>query len=443
MSLELEYSLLSSLMADASRLATLDLHAADFSTPLTRSVFEQIERHHRHGIQPDMFVVWEGLQVDGHGDAVSLGDVSQIYSYPGQVANQAFYARSVKLAAKRTAIADLGIAITAAASDDSDDMPSRIQRVRDAVAEFEARSELLPPALEAAELTRVTLESLDRLWRSDDAVVGISTGLSRLDNLTHGLQDGELIIVAGRPSMGKTLLGQHMAVAAAKRQKRVHFISLEMDLAKIGQRMLASLADVPLSEILSGRFTSRVHKDRFEEAAQYLPSLPLRMSDQVAAVAKIASLARRERLSGGLDLLVVDQLSAMPIRGDNRATGLKQITGELKRLAKELQIPIVLLHQINREAGKGQDRRPDIHQLKDSGAVEEDADIVLMIHREAYYDNRANPEEAEIIVGKHRSGQRGATARVGLNLATCRFSDYPPSWSPQQQAAARDEDFAL
>lgn len=439
---QLEADILGALIHDASQLATLDLQASDFADGYHAALFTEIARFHKVGIQPDAILLAAEL-----GNSGASGDN---LAYIGQIAANSFrraslkpHVDTLKHHARKDAIERLAGQIYDCANDETADLASRLSDIRAAVADFEAALEVLPEASTAKDLAREAMQDLQRLWESDGKVTGISTGLQRLDGFTLGLQAGDLVIVAGRASMGKTLLAQQLALASAKAGKKTHFVTLEMAKAKLTQRFFAALADVPLQQILAGQFKGRDLQQQFEDAVSYFATLPLRMTDHANTVGKICSLARRERLQHGLDLLIIDQLSAMQIRGDNRASGLKDITGQLKQLAKELGIPVVLLHQINREAAKATDRRPDIHQLKDSGAVEEDADVVLMIHREAYYDQNANPEEAEIIIGKNRIGERGVKAVVGLNLGSCRFSDFPPSWSPQQREAAAEDEYTL
>jgi len=389
-------------------------------------------------------LVWEGIQT--HGDAGlfnGLGDVANALHKHGSVKNIKAYCRAVKLAAKHGAIERLAGHIYDAIGDESESMQQRIDTVRQAMADFEAELQVIKPASDMLEVIGEAYEDLQRLWESGGGLCGISTGLRRLDNICHGLQDGHLIIVAGRPSMGKTLLAQQLAYFGALSGKKVEFITLEMSKAELGQRMLAAVGDIDLSELRSGQFKSKVTGDKIAETAGQLKNLTLRMSDDSNTLAKICSRARRAKLTNGLDMLVIDQLSAMPTKGVNKPQELKQITGGLKTLARELQIPIVLLHQLNREVTKKVDKRPDISELKDSGAVEEDADVVLLLHREGYYDKNYNPHECDIILGKYRSGERGSIAKVGVNLSRCQFLQEPLSWQAQCNTKKSDEEWEV
>ena len=430
MSLEMEFSLLSALCMDSSQLPTLDLQESDFSTEATAAIFKQVEKWTNHGVQPDIALVWEGVQT--HGDAGlfnGIQDVGEALTSPCSVRNINAYCRAVKLAAKHGAIERLAGHIYDAIGSETDDMQARIDSVRDAMADFEAQLQVVREASDMHDVMVEAYEDLVRLWQSDGGLCGITTGLQRLDNITHGMQDGHLIIVAGRPSMGKTLLGQQLAVAAASKGKKVEFITLEMSAAEIGQRMISAVSEVPLAELRNGQFSKKGAAEAIDGAVTYLKKLSIKISDDSNTLGKICSRARRAKLKGGLDILIIDQLSAMPTKGNNRALELKAITGGLKQLAKELQVPVVLLHQIGRAAVAKVDKRPDISDLKDSGAVEEDADVVLLLHRESYYNPQANPTECEIILGKYRSGQRGAVAKVGTKLETCKFTHEPDQWA--------------
>lgn len=432
MSLEMELSLLSALCKDASQLSTLDLQESDFSTEQTQAIFKQVEKWQNHGTQPDIPLVWEGLQT--HGDSglfKGFGEVASALHRNVHLKNINAYCRSVKLAAKHGAIERLAGHIYDAIGDESENMQSRIDTVRQAMADFEAEMQVIKPASDMLEIIGEAYADLQKLWESGGGLCGVSTGLRRLDNICHGMQDGHLIIVAGRPSMGKTLLAQQLAYAAAIAGKQVEFITLEMSKAELGQRMIAAVGDIDLAELRSGQFKTSVTGDKIAETAAQLKNLTLRMSDDSNTLAKICSRARRAKLTHGLDMLVIDQLSAMPTKGVNKPQELKLITGGLKTLARELQIPIILLHQLNRDVTKKTDKKPDISELKDSGAVEEDADVVLLLHREGYYDKNINPHECDIILGKYRSGERGSIAKVGVQLSKCQFLQEPLSWQAQ------------
>ena len=432
MSLEMELCLLSALCKDASQLHTLDLQDSDFSVDQTKAIFHQIEKWQNHGTQPDIALVWEGLQTHGvSGLFEGLSDVSSALTRQITPKNISAYSRAVKLAAKHGAIERLAGHIYDAIGDESENMQDRIDTVRAAMADFESELQVVKAAQEMDGVIREALADLQKLWESGGGLCGISTGLVRVDEITHGLQDGHLIIVAGRPSMGKTLFAQQLAYSAGRAKKKVEFITLEMSSSEIGTRMLSSVGNVPLAELRTGLFKTRDAMENILKATDFIKDLPIRFSEDSNTLGKICSRARRARLTHGIDMLIIDQLSAMPTDGKNRAQELKVITGGLKQLAKELKIPIVLLHQINRDTTKKTDKRPDISELKDSGAVEEDADVILLMHRESYYDTNANPTECEIILGKYRSGQRGAVARVGCFLEKCQFTHEPDSWAGQ------------
>jgi len=271
MSLEMECSLLSALCRDASQLHTLDLQESDFSTEQTKAIFKQVAKWQENGTQPDVILVWEGLQ--NHGDSglfEGLGDLSDYIARQSTPKNLKAYTMSVKLSAKHGAIERLAGHIYDAIGDESENMQARIDSVRTAMADFEAEMQVIKPSSEMRDVISDAYEDLKRLWESGGGLCGISTGLGRLDNITHGMQDGHLVIVAGRPSMGKTLLAQQFGYAAARNGKKVEFITLEMSKAELGQRMIAAVGNVDLKELRSGQFETKNTSKNIAEASEYL-----------------------------------------------------------------------------------------------------------------------------------------------------------------------------
>ena len=422
MSYEIECTLLAALVEDASGFATLDLQESDFHYDQTKAIFKQIKVWHEAGTQPDAILIWEGLQNTGDFHYFNgLGDLSSILMTAHAVRNIKTYTRIVKASAKKNALHDLAFVISGAVEDDEVDIAERLARVRDAVGDFEASMEVVQPASTTTELLAELDEWLHAIQQYN-GITGINTEIDELNLQTDGLQDGYLYIVAGRPSMGKTMLGTWLALAAAKKGKKTHFVTLEMAKKQITLRMIAALSGLPMTEIRKDRYVIQAGRQVLDAAKAKFATLPLVVSDRAVTLGKICSLARRERLRRGLDLLVIDQLSAMSITGSNRATGLKEITGALKQLAKELGIPIVLLHQLSRAVTHLENKRPDLEHLKDSGAVEEDADVVMLLHRPAYYNIDLNPELAEIIMGKNRDGMRGVVIECGMAVGSGKFS---------------------
>jgi len=293
------------------------------------------------------------------------------------------------------------------------------------------------------EHTATMLSRAASAYESDGAG-GIPTGIKTLDTKFGGLHPSDLIILAARPSIGKTALATNIAESAAREGHSVGFPSLEMAGDQISQRIIADLANVPSWKIRQGVF----NQDEFErvrEAALKVSELPLHIDDTGGiSINALCSRARRLKRSKGLDLLIVDYLQLVTpskrTRGDNRVQEVSEISAALKALAKELEIPVLALSQLSRQVENRQDKRPQLSDLRESGSIEQDADGVLFLYRDAYYREREKPQEgtpeylawedefrriqfdAEVIIGKQRHGPIGI-CDLHFNGERMRFSD--------------------
>jgi replicative DNA helicase len=259
-------------------------------------------------------------------------------------------------------------------------------------------------------------KTLDKLYQRQERVIGVPSGFEKLDELTAGFQKGELIIIAGRPSMGKTALALNIARNAAIRSTVSTVIfSLEMSKEQLANRMLCSEAIVDGSNLRRG-FIRQEEWMRLVEAAGKLADCPIYIDDTPAiSVLEMRAKCRRLKADSNLGLAIVDYLQLMRSRGfiegsrtDSREQEISEISRSLKALAKELNIPVIALSQLNRRV---EDRKPPIPQLADlreSGAIEQDADVIAFVYRDEVYNKDSNePNTAEIIVGKQRNGPIG------------------------------------
>ena len=308
------------------------------------------------------------------------------------------------------------------------------------------------------ESLNIAIEMAAEAFKRDGGLSGISTGLRDLDNRLGGLQRSDLVILAGRPSMGKTALATNIAFHAAKAYKAEHhpdgtvtatdgaivgFFSLEMSAEQLATRLLAEQSGVPSERIRRGN----IHEDEFHQlvdAARELQSIPLYIDDTGGlTISTLAARARRLKRQRGLGLLVVDYLQLLAgsgKAGDNRVQEVTQITTGLKALAKELDVPIMALSQLSRQVEARDDKRPQLSDLRESGSIEQDADVVMFVFREEYYTSRREPTEgtpehlqwqeemgrvhglAECIIGKQRHGPTG-TVKLQFQADVTRFSD--------------------
>ncbi|QDQ25981.1 replicative DNA helicase [Chitinimonas arctica] len=435
-----EQSVLGGLMLQPERLHDIPvLKSEHFHHEAHRLIFAAISRLVVACKPADVISVCAELDLRGELNAVgSLGYLGHIAENVPSAANIKRYAEIVfEHALER------GLLIAAAEISDL-----AVERSGRTVAERQAEAVRLlsgiadaaatdsGPTTMAEGVRRGTNEIMDRMDRGD-ALGGLSTGLAGLDKLLDGLKPGDLIVIGGRPSMGKSALGLGFAIAAGLNGQTVSYNSLEMQASKLSKRAVAFVGAINLTRMKTGRMTPDEYT-AYTVAATKLSDAPIWIEDRSGqTLERIAAEARTMKRKRGLVMLVIDHLHLMPIKGENRAQALGRVSAGLKELAMELGIPVVLLAQLNRDSAKGGAvRRPTLPDLRDSGAIEQDADVVIFVHREEYYDPNASVGEAELIVAKHRDGEIG-TVRVGWQAECTRFIDTPPSWSLKQKAAAK------
>ncbi len=303
------------------------------------------------------------------------------------------------------------------------------------------------------------VENAEAALKRDSHLTGVTTGLRDLDMRLGGLHRSDLVILAGRPSMGKTALATNIAFNAARAYREAHdddgnllssegavvaFFSLEMSSEQLASRILAEVTEIPSEKLRRGLF-SQDDFVRLAQASRDLESTPLFIDDTPAiSVAALRARARRLKRTRNLGLIVVDYLqlvrSTETRRYDNRVLEISEITQGLKALAKELDVPVLALSQLSRQVEQRDDKRPQLSDLRESGAIEQDADVVMFIFREEYYHERRRPPEAapefeewrskmndvqgiaEVIIGKHRHGPTG-TEKLLFNGQITKFID--------------------
>jgi replicative DNA helicase len=270
---------------------------------------------------------------------------------------------------------------------------------------------------------------IDELYHSQGKMTGVSTGFKHLDEMTSGLQPGDLIIIAGRPSMGKTTLAVNIAEnAALGANKAAAIFSMEMSAESLTLRMISSLGRINQAALRSGRLEEQ-DWPRIDSAMTQLGSANIFVDETPALTpTEIRARARRLKRERGLDLIVVDYLQLMQVAGtkENRATEISEISRGLKALAKELKVPVIALSQLNRGVEQRQEKKPVMSDLRESGALEQDADVILLIYREEVYDqNTTRKGIADIIIAKQRNGPTGEVQLTFLGQYT-KFENYAP-----------------
>ncbi len=279
-----------------------------------------------------------------------------------------------------------------------------------------------------------TIEMASAAYKNEEGIVGVPTGLRDLDDKLGGLHQSDLIIIAGRPSMGKTSLATNIAFNAAKniqdkgKRSSIAFFSLEMSSEQLSTRILSEQARIGSNDIRRGRISNEQF-DQFLETSKNISELPLYIDETPAiSIAAMSNRARRIKRLHGLDMIVVDYIQLMKgttFNKDGRVQEISQITQGLKAIAKELGIPVVALSQLSRQVEQRDDHKPQLADLRESGSIEQDADVVMFVYREGYYLQRKEPREAtvehaewqakmnevahlaEIIIGKQRHGPIG------------------------------------
>ena len=260
-------------------------------------------------------------------------------------------------------------------------------------------------------LLSAALDRVDELYRSNTSITGIATGFDDIDDMTAGLQRSDLIIIAGRPSMGKTAFSINIAEnAAIKGKKSVAIFSMEMPGEQLAMRMLGSLSRIDQQKIRTGRIAED-DWPRLTSTLTMMQDAKMFIDDTPALTpAEVRSRCRRIKREHELDLVIVDylQLMQMPDSNENRATELSAISRGLKALAKELNVPVIALSQLNRSLEQRDNKRPRMSDLRESGAIEQDADVIMFIYRdEVYNEDSQDKGKAEIIIAKQRNGPIG------------------------------------
>jgi replicative DNA helicase len=284
-------------------------------------------------------------------------------------------------------------------------------------------------------MREVLLSAVETMMRREAGdIPGLKTGLEDLDGmLSGGMRPGNLIIVAGRPGMGKTSLALQFAIEAAGNNTAALFLSMEMVEQELADRMIASVGRVALDSVLASGAMNDDVGDRVQTAIGRLQELPLVIDDKGGlSLFDVTSKARSVKRKHGLGLLVIDYLQLMTGEGDNRNQQIEQITRGLKALAKELGIPVVVLSQLSRKCDDRANRRPIPSDLRESGAIEQDADVILFVYRdEVYHPESQDKGTAEIIVGKNRQGRIGMVRTAYIGEQT-RFAPLAHNWAPAQ-----------
>jgi replicative DNA helicase len=418
-SIEAEQSLIGGLLIDNAAWDRIGdvVRETDFYRDDHRRIFRHIGKLIQQGRPADVVTVYESIEASNEVDQTGgLGYLGEIANATPSAANIRRYAEIVRERAILRQLVTVGDEIAGNALNPAgrdvktllDDAEQRIFQIAEAGNRSNNGFVAIQPLL--GELVERMETLLARDSQSD--ITGVATGFADLDRMTSGLQPGDMVVVAGRPSMGKTAFALNIAEhVGVELRLPVAIFSLEMSGPQLATRFLSSVGRIDQSKLRTGRLTDD-EWDRMTVALGKLHEAPIHI-DETGAINSTDLRARARRLHrqfGKLGLIVIDYLQLMSSNrdGENRATEISEISRSIKALAKELQVPIVALSQLSRKVEERNDKRPLMSDLRESGAIEQDADIILMMYREEYYKpDTQDKGKAEVIIGKHRNGPVG------------------------------------
>lgn len=342
-------------------------------------------------------------------DAVTLSDT--FGRYPLDLANGQFSTANVRAYATRVFESYQGRAVTGAAQAILAFAGTGSERLTEAQRLVREISTGSSPVKTAKDVLRDVVPAMQREC-DGTAAVGVTTGWAHVDAATGGMRGGELWIVAGRPSMGKSVFAMQAAMHVAVAGRSVHVATLEMTAEETLRRMIAAESRVQFAKVRNAGEIEPEDWPRIMDATSRLANAKLTLDDAAYGLEEICARVRQRAMSDGLDLVVIDYLGYIQLpKADSYALSIQDGTRTLKRLAKELQIPVVLVAQLNREVGSRSSHRPVLTDLRDSGAIEQDADVVILLHRDDYYAPECETAGfAEAIIAKQRNGQTRALA---------------------------------
>jgi replicative DNA helicase len=386
----------------------------DFYKPSHRTVYGAIRELNKRGQPTDLVTISNYLMQTGQLDIVGGPTyLAEMMDQTPSTVNIKSYATIVReKSLLRRIIHTSHDFIEKAYTQEFVDLDSFLNHVESEVfkiAETTSSNDLV----DASQLVKISLEKLEQLYAQKGEVTGVGSGFFELDKMTSGFQPGELIIVAARPSMGKTAFSLNLALNATLREKKkVAYFSVEMGKEQLMMRMLSTEARIQASQLRSGSLDESAWPKLINTAAR-MSEAPLYIDDTSAiSPFDIRAKARRMKAQHGLDMIIVDYLQMMSLKQkvESREREVSEISKLLKGISRELRIPVIALAQLNRGVEGRQDRRPMLSDLRESGSIEQDADVIMMLYREDYYD-RDTPEIkglAEVIIGKQRNGPTGA-----------------------------------
>lgn len=426
-SLDAEKSLVASMLLDSTVLDETSIRPEQFYSDAMARIFQAMQRMRRTGTPIDTVTLAEELiaggQLESVGGLAVLGELMDVVSHS---AHAGYYASLIaeKWMRREIIYAARGIESECFESGKTPDeiLATAVQRLSQ-LDDGSDRDGLVT----LGESCQQVLDEIMKRQNGDDQTGCLSTGFPDLDHMLGGFREGQMIVLAARPAMGKSALGLNIARNVLKAGKGVLFISLEMSHSEMTERLLSSETGVNGHDITSGKVSEQ---QRFElsTCAEAISRNRLFYLDNKYSIADITAKARLAYRKHGVRFVVADYLQLVDAeskRGMLREQAVSSVSRELKRLAMELKIPVLVLSQLNREVEKRDDKRPKLSDIRESGAIEQDANVVLFLHRPDAYDAEDRPGQAELIIAKNRTGPTGMLL-LTWRKEFCRFESYAP-----------------
>lgn len=409
--IEAEQAVLGAMLIKKEAIAEVQeiLQPDDFYREAHRIVYEAMVQLQNNDEAVDLVTLTEQLRKSEQLDKIGgLAFITQLANAVPTAANVVYHAKIVKEKAELRSLINAATAIASAAYEDNIDVENIMDDAEKKILAVANRQN--GGAFESMKsIVMRTFERINVLYESKGGLTGISSGFKDLDKLTAGLQKSDLILVAARPSMGKTAFTLNIASYVGTHGGKVAFFSLEMSKEQLMQRMLCAEGGIDATKLRTGQLDTQ-EWNKLVHVADTLSRAPIYIDDTAGiTVMELRSKARRLKAEHGLDLIIIDYLQLMQGRpsknGDNRQQEISEISRSLKALARELDVPVIALSQLSRSVESRQIKKPMLSDLRESGSLEQDADIVMFLYREDYYDkDTENKNITDIIVAKHRNG---------------------------------------
>ncbi len=434
--IEAEQSIIGSILVSNELFDEINMvvSSKNFYDPMHQKIFNAIEKLIYSGMLANPITLKNYFE--NEKDEINIPDyLVKITKFSTSVRQTIEYSKLVyDLFVKRELIKiSENIIDTAKLNDLDSDGQSIIENFEKSLFDLAEKGSFSSSLVKFDEAMKMTIEMASNAYKNDEGIVGVPTGLTDLDDRLGGLHKSDLLIIAGRPSMGKTALATNIAFNAAKkiqedgRKSTIAFFSLEMSSEQLSTRILAEQSRIKSNDIRRGRI-SEDQFDKFIETSKNISELPLYIDETPAiTIASLSNRARRIKRLYGLDMVVIDYIQLMKAANfrDGRVQEISEITQGLKALAKELSVPVLALSQLSRAVESRDIKKPQLSDLRESGSIEQDADVVMFVYREAYYLEKLEPRPAtvehaewqskmnevsnlaEIIIGKQRHGPTG------------------------------------